>query len=153
LGFPFETTGDILDTIELILEIQKIAPGSKICLGLYQAYPETELYNECREKYGLPMVPTLQDWGQLPEWIDVRPWLNSRRRLFLRLARMEPNLKSYLQALDRCNVRFKWARVIRYILALFARNILLSVKRVSKKRGSGAEEDGGREEKHLGEQS
>lgn len=127
-GFPFETARDVLKTTNLIFGINNIDPKSKICGGILSPLPGTNLYNECVKNYGLPVVSSLEDWGNPIEW-NKHPWLHKRRRFLLflmdRLSRKSDfDIKKYMQSLDSSGSGFKYARLLRLLLFLRTMDIL-----------------------------
>lgn len=65
VGFPGETKEDVLETIDLIDELDRI--NEKVCgiISIFSPYPGTELF-ETAIKYGYIPPKSLEEWGQ---WI------------------------------------------------------------------------------------
>jgi radical SAM superfamily enzyme YgiQ (UPF0313 family) len=62
IGLPNETKEDVLKTLDLIDELQKINPDVISAIYTYVPYPGTNLYEEC-VKLGLKPKESFEKWG------------------------------------------------------------------------------------------
>lgn len=83
-GFPVEMKGDILETLSLIDEIEKIYASVEINgFFVYTPYPGSALYEEI-QRIGFSPPESLEEWGRLdPNLVHsarTTPWLSKRNR-------------------------------------------------------------------------
>jgi anaerobic magnesium-protoporphyrin IX monomethyl ester cyclase len=63
-GFPTETREDFFQTVDLMLQLTKENPLCSLTpLGIYTPYPGTELYESCRNRFGVTFPETLDGWA------------------------------------------------------------------------------------------
>lgn len=64
-GFPTETADDFFATVDLMLQLQEENPHCSLTpLGIYTPYPGTELYERCKNEYGMIFPTTLEGWAE-----------------------------------------------------------------------------------------
>lgn len=64
-GFPGETKDDFYQTADLMLELKRDNPYCSLTpLGIYTPYPGTELYDRCRDDFGVEFPDTLEGWAE-----------------------------------------------------------------------------------------
>jgi anaerobic magnesium-protoporphyrin IX monomethyl ester cyclase len=64
-GFPNETAGDFFETVDLMLQMARENPHTSLTpLGIYTPYPGTELYERCKNEFGMKFPETLEGWAE-----------------------------------------------------------------------------------------
>jgi len=64
-GFPGETADDFYQTADLMLQLKRENPYCSLTpLGIYTPYPGTELYDRCRDEFGVEFPVTLEGWSE-----------------------------------------------------------------------------------------
>jgi anaerobic magnesium-protoporphyrin IX monomethyl ester cyclase len=86
-GFPGETADDFYQTADLMLELKRENPYCSLTpLGIYTPYPGTELYDRCREEFGVEFPDTLEGWSEYQWQKNNNVFLSDTdRRLLTRL--------------------------------------------------------------------
>jgi len=92
IGMPFETKGDIIETLRFSKRLFSIYPDNSYMVGptIFRPYPGTKLYEACKKK-GLKEPDSLESWQEvLDESIDAlelgdgTPWIEDPK--FVELA-------------------------------------------------------------------
>ncbi|MDD5544567.1 MAG: radical SAM protein [Acidobacteriia bacterium] len=87
-GFPTETAEDFFQTVDLMLQMQNENPLCSLTpLGIYTPYPGTELYERCKDEYGMKFPETLEGWAEYQWQKNNNFFLNARElRLLTKLS-------------------------------------------------------------------
>jgi anaerobic magnesium-protoporphyrin IX monomethyl ester cyclase len=86
-GFPTETQEDFYQTVDMMLQLTRENPYCSLTpLGIYTPYPGTELYENCKNSFGMEFPATLDGWADY-QWQKNNNAFLSRRdfRLLTRL--------------------------------------------------------------------
>jgi len=64
-GFPTETAEDFYQTVDLMLQLARENPQCSLTpLGIYTPYPGTELYEICKNDFGMQFPEALEGWAE-----------------------------------------------------------------------------------------
>jgi radical SAM superfamily enzyme YgiQ (UPF0313 family) len=64
-GFPTETAEDFYQTVDLMLQLATENPQCSLTpLGIYTPYPGTELYEICKNDFGMQFPEALEGWAE-----------------------------------------------------------------------------------------
>ena len=64
-GFPTETAEDFYQTVDLMLQLTAENPNCSLTpLGIYTPYPGTNLYETCKNEFGMKFPETLEGWAE-----------------------------------------------------------------------------------------
>jgi hypothetical protein len=64
-GFPTETAEDFYQTVDLMLQLARENPQCSLTpLGIYTPYPGTELYEICKNYFGMQFPEALEGWAE-----------------------------------------------------------------------------------------
>jgi len=69
VGCPTETKEETFETVDMILNLQKIHPSMRYSVGFYLPYPGSEMYNMAVQLGFKPPEKT-EDWDQLDRWAN-----------------------------------------------------------------------------------
>ena len=105
VGFPFETTADILATLKMVAKVRKLCPTAIFHIQLYTAFPGSILYSECTTRFGLKPIESLAEWGDFTKWRNNRVWLKWDKKNFLKVLNGSIYASSLEYLLTRSDIR------------------------------------------------
>jgi anaerobic magnesium-protoporphyrin IX monomethyl ester cyclase len=129
IGFPFETTADILATLKMVAQVRKLCPTAIFHIQLYTGFPGSILYNECIKRFGLKQIESLEEWGNFTKWRNNRAWLKRGEKSLLKLLNGSIYASSLEYLLSRPDLRlprtghFLISSAYRLYLSLFGQII------------------------------
>lgn len=115
LGLPTETWKEVKDTINLILNINKIHPNINCDIGLFRPYPGTPIYDTAI-KLGFK-TPSIEGWGIYDDGYKLKKKELERRftwsRLTLKQLKKLVKYSRYVRMLDKSHYKGEHPNYVR----------------------------------------
>lgn len=105
-GFPFEKLSDVFKTMFMISRIQKIWSKTIFHIQSYTPFPNTILYQECKDKYNLKESTEMRWWGEYSNIKNNTPWLGFIMKKFIKMLSLTIYLSDLAYLKSRKDIRF-----------------------------------------------